>query len=36
MNKYNISHIIDFGEKGFKTVKIETINFILNTNKNPI
>ena len=35
MNKYNISHIIDFGEKGFKTVKIETINFILNTNKKP-
>ena len=35
MNKYNISHIIDFGEKGFKNVKIETINFILNTNKKP-
>ena len=35
MNKYNISHITDFGEKGFKGVKIETINFVLNTNKKP-
>ncbi|WP_270538657.1 DNA cytosine methyltransferase [Bacteroides ovatus] len=35
MNKYNISHIIDFGEKGFKGVKIETISFILNTKKKP-
>lgn len=35
MNKYNISHITDFGEKGFKSVKIETINFVLNTNKKP-
>ncbi len=35
MNKYNISHITDFGEKGFKGVKIETINFVLNTKKKP-
>ena len=31
MNKHRISRIIDFGEKGFKGVKIETISFILNT-----
>lgn len=35
MNKYCISHIIDFGEKGFKGVKIETISFVLNTQKKP-
>lgn len=30
-----ITHIIDFGEKGFKGVKIETIAFILNTREKP-
>lgn len=34
MDSYNISHIIDFGEKAFKGVKIETINFTINTKKN--
>ena len=33
MNRYAITNIIDFGEKGFKGVKIETINFTLNTKK---
>jgi len=33
MNQYAITNIIDFGEKGFKGVKIETINFTLNTKK---
>jgi DNA (cytosine-5)-methyltransferase 1 len=31
MAKHKIERIIDFGEKGFKGVKIETISFILNT-----
>lgn len=35
MKEKRISHIIDFGEKGFKGVKIETISFILNTQKKP-
>lgn len=35
MNKYSISRIIDFGEKGFKGVKIETISFIIDTTKKP-
>ena len=35
MNNYQISRIIDFGEKGFKGVKIETISFIINTKKKP-
>lgn len=35
MNDKRISHIIDFGEKGFKGVKIETICFILYTQKKP-
>ena len=30
MNEKSITHIIDFGEKGFKGVKIETIAFIIN------
>ena len=30
-----ITHIIDFGEKGFKGVKIETVAFILDTKKKP-
>ena len=35
MNRVNISHIIDYGEKAFKGVKIETISFVLNTTKKP-
>jgi len=35
MTKYRIERIIDFGEKGFKGVKIETICFILNTKAKP-
>lgn len=35
MNEKRISHIIDFGEKGFKGVKIETVCFILDTEKKP-
>ena len=33
MNKYRISNLLDFGEKGFKGVKIETVNFIIDTEK---
>lgn len=33
MNSYSISHIIDFGEKAFKGVKIETVSFTINTNR---
>ncbi len=33
--KKSITRIIDFGEKGFKGVKIETINIILDTQKRP-
>lgn len=33
LSQYNIEHIIDYGEKGFKGVKIETISFLLKTNK---
>lgn len=35
MSRYSISNIIDFGEKAFKGVKIETINFLLNTQSKP-
>lgn len=35
MNSYSISHLIDFGEKAFKGVKIETISFTVNTRKKP-
>lgn len=35
MNSYSISHIIDFGEKAFKGVKIETISFTINTQRKP-
>lgn len=31
LNSYAITHIIDFGEKAFKGVKIETISFTANT-----
>lgn len=30
MNQRAITHIVDYGEKGFKGVKIETISFIIN------
>ena len=35
MKGKRVTHIIDFGEKGFKGVKIETICFILDTQKKP-
>lgn len=35
MERYRIERIIDFGEKGFKGVKIETINFLMRTDKKP-
>lgn len=35
LNIYKISNIIDFGEKGFKGVKIETISFIADTRNKP-
>lgn len=35
LNNYEICNIIDFGEKGFKGVKIETISFIANTRNKP-
>jgi DNA (cytosine-5)-methyltransferase 1 len=35
MSKYKIERIIDFGEKGFRGVKIETICFILITKTKP-
>lgn len=35
MTQCQLTHIIDFGEKGFKGVKIETICFVLNTTKKP-
>ena len=35
MNRFSISHIIDFGEKAFKGVKIETISFTINTALKP-
>lgn len=31
VNRYNIEYILDFGEKGFKGVLIETIGLIINT-----
>lgn len=33
MNSSSISHFIDFGEKAFKGVKIETVSFTVNTKK---
>lgn len=35
MEKYNIMNIVDFGEKAFKGVKIETISFLVNTTSMP-
>ncbi|MCG8213460.1 DNA cytosine methyltransferase [Tenacibaculum finnmarkense genomovar finnmarkense] len=32
MNSYNLEKICDYGEKGFKGVKIETVSFLINTN----
>ena len=33
LEQYNLESITDYGEKAFKGVKIETISFLLNTNK---
>jgi len=35
MNRFQISHIIDYGEKAFKGVKIETVSFVFNTKQKP-
>ncbi len=35
MNEYSLTHAIDFGEKAFKGVKIETISFTINTKNKP-
>ncbi len=35
MGQYNNTHIIDFGEKAFKGVKIETLSFTIDTRKKP-
>lgn len=35
MSQYAITHIIDFGEKAFKGVKIETISFTIDTANKP-
>ena len=35
MCKVNISHLVDYGEKAFKGVKIETVSFVVNTRKKP-
>ena len=35
LERYNIMNIIDFGEKAFKGVKIETMSFLVNTTKCP-
>lgn len=35
IERYKMERIIDFGEKGFKGIKIETINFLLHTDKKP-
>lgn len=34
LSGFNINNIIDYGEKGFKGVKIETISFVLNKKNN--
>lgn len=35
MNDKRLAYIIDFGEKGFKGVKIETVSFMLDTRRKP-
>jgi len=35
INKYRVQKIIDYGEKGFRGVKIETVSLIINTSKKP-
>ena len=35
LSKYKFEYIVDYGEKGFDDVKIETIGFILDKSKNP-
>lgn len=34
LSKYQFKKLVDYGEKGFNGVKIETISFIINTKKN--
>lgn len=36
MSRWQVSHIIDYGETAFKGVKIETISFVINTKKKPL
>lgn len=36
LNQYHITSIIDFGEKGFDGVKIETVNIMVNTKSKPL
>ncbi len=36
LNQYHISSIIDFGEKGFDGVKIETVNIMVDTKSKPL
>lgn len=35
MEKYRINRIVDFGEKAFRGVKIETVAFVVNTKEKP-
>lgn len=35
MERFQISHFVDYGEKAFKGVKIETVSFVVNTKKKP-
>ena len=35
MSEYALTHFIDFGEKAFKGVKIETVSFTINTTRKP-
>ena len=36
LNQYHITSIIDFGEKGFDGVKIETVNIMIDTKSKPL
>lgn len=35
LSSHKIDSVVDFGEKGFKGVKIETVSFVVNTQKKP-
>lgn len=35
MSKYAITNVIDYGEKGFRGVKIETVSFLIDTSSKP-